>query len=400
MRATPVAVHCKGAPRVAPALIGALAIARAGDKVSGRTGQAPLCVHVVPDTDDAGAENQALYLLGALAQRGELRLELAYFGAGRAQARFEALGIPLRHLPRRGRLALDFPRRVRALRRLYRDDPPALLHTWLFEANAIGLAAARRMPGTKVVLGQRSGTMERAMRGHLAAMRLLYRRADHAISNSRAGADLLRDLGLPESSITVVAQGVGEERLALTHPPGEVRAALGVPAGAPLVVSIGRGDHTKDYPTLFGAMERVWAERPDARLALVGPTAAEIEALGLALPERALAAGWQERPADFLNSADVVAISSWTEGNSNVACEALMLGRPVVCTDTGDHPAAVRAAHGRVVPIRRPDLLGKEVAELLRSPPAAADVRSAAERLLSVEAGVEATLNVYRRLLP
>jgi glycosyltransferase involved in cell wall biosynthesis len=375
-------------------------VARPGDTRDARPEARPLCVHVIPDTDDAGAENQALYLLRALARRPELRLELVCFGAGRAHERFAALGIPLRQVPRRGRLALDFPRRVRALRALYRDDPPALLHTWLFEANAIGLAAARRMPGTRVVIGQRSGTMERGMRGHLAAMRVLYRRADHAISNSREGAALLADLGLPASAVTVVAQGVGEERLAVGRPAAEVRAALGVPDGAPLVVSVGRGDGTKDYPTLLGAMERVWAERPEARLALVGPTAEQVAALGVALPERALAAGWQERPADFLSCADVVAISSWTEGNSNVACEALMLGRAVATTDTGDHPAAVRAAGGRVVPIRRPELLGDAVLELLRSPPPPDQVRAAAAERLSPAAGVEATLDVYRRLLP
>lgn len=356
-------------------------------------------MHVIPDTDDAGAENQALLLLRALAERGDLRLEVVYFGEGRAHPRFEALGIPLRRLSRRGRLATDFPRRVRALRRLYSDDPPALLHTWLFEANAIGLAAARGLRGTRVVVGQRSGTMEREMRGHFAAMRLLYRGAAHAISNSREGAALLRDLGLAEESITVVAQGVGEERLTTGRSGAEVRQALGLPGGAPLVVSVGRADQTKDYPTLFGAMERVWAERPDVRLALVGPAAEQVEALGLALPERAVAAGWQERPADFLAAADVVAISSWTEGNSNVAAEALMLGRPVAATDTGDHPAVVREAGGRVVPIRDPDALGGAIAALLADSPAPESVREAAGRRLSVQAGVDATAAVYERLL-
>jgi glycosyltransferase involved in cell wall biosynthesis len=359
----------------------------------------PLCVHVIPDTHDAGAENQALYLLQELARHGGMRLEVVYFGAGRAHERFGALGIPLRALPRRGRLAFDFPRRVRALRALYREDPPALLHSWLFEANAIALAAARGLRGTKVVIAQRSGTMERAMRGHLAVMRLLYRRADHAISNSREGAELLRELGLSADATTVVTQGVGDERLAVARDAAAVRTALGVPENAPLVVSVGRGDDTKDFPTLFGALERLRQSRPDVHLALVGPAAGDIRALGLELPAGAVAAGWQERPADFLAAGDVVAISSWTEGNSNVAAEALMLGRPVATTDTGDHPAVVAEAGGRVVPIRRPDLLAGAIGDLLDSPPTPESVRTAAAARLSVEAGVAATEAVYERLL-
>jgi glycosyltransferase involved in cell wall biosynthesis len=354
---------------------------------------------VIPDTEGAGAENQALLLLDALRDRPGLHLELVHFGTGRAHARFEALEIPLRRLPRRGRLALDFARRARALRHLYAADPPDLMHTWLFEANAIGLQAARRLPGTRVVISQRSGTMERAMRGHFAAMKLLYSRSDHAISNSRDGAQLLRDVGLPERAITVVPQGVAEERLTVGRSREEVRAQLGLGRETPVVVCVGRGDATKDFPTLFAALERVWAERTDARLVLVGPNADQIGALGIDLPQRALAIGWQEHPADFVAAADVVAISSWTEGNSNVAAEALMLGRAVATTDTGDHPAVVAACHGRVVPIRRPDLLAGAIVELLDAPPDPARVREAAATHLSVDVGVAATLEVYERLL-
>jgi glycosyltransferase involved in cell wall biosynthesis len=328
-----------------------------------------------------------------------LRLELVYFGVGRAHERFAALGIPMRLLPRRGRLALDFPRRVSALRRVYRDDPPALVHTWLFEANAIGLAAARGLRGTKVVISQRSGTMERSMRGHFAAMRLLYPRAAHAISNSTEGARLLHDIGMSESSVTVVTQGVGAERLATRRSGEEVRQELGVPGHVPLIVCVGRGDHTKDFPTLFRAFERVSSAHPDARLLLIGPTEEEVRGLAPDLPDRAIAAGWQDQPADFLAAADVVAISSWTEGNSNVAAEALMLGRPVATTDTGDHPSVVADAGGRVVPIRDAELLASAIGELLDEPPAPEDVRAAAGRRLSVQAGVDGTVAVYQHLL-
>jgi glycosyltransferase involved in cell wall biosynthesis len=305
----------------------------------------------------------------------------------------------MHHVPRRGRLVLDYARRARALRALYRDDPPAILHTWLFEANTVGIAAAQGLNGTRVVLGQRSGTMERSMRAHYAAMKLLYRRADHAIANSRAGADLLCDLGLKDSAITVVSQGVEDSRLRVARPSAEIRQTLGLPTGAPLVVAVGRADDTKDYPTLFGAMKRLGQRRPDARLVLVGPTADEIDQLALELPSGAVAVGWQESPADFMAAADVVVLSSWTEGNSNVAAEALMLGRPVATTDTGDHPRVVAEAGGRVVPIRRADLLADALDEMLTTPPEADAVRSVARQRLSVGAGFAATTAVYSRLL-
>src|SRR2546423_8786279 len=111
----------------------------------------PRCVHLLPATEAAGAENQALSLLRQLHDRAELDLELVCFRRGRNHERFEEIGIPVHVLESRARLSIDLPRRVRALRRLYADDRPAVLHTWLFEGNVVGLFAARVWPQTAVV---------------------------------------------------------------------------------------------------------------------------------------------------------------------------------------------------------------------------------------------------------
>src|SRR5205823_14668059 len=126
--------------------------------------------------------------------------------------RFEELGVPLRELGRRRRLALDARRRVEALRSIYAERPPEILQTWLFEGNAIGLWAARAWPDTRVVVAQRSGTAERGLIAHMSLTRFLLRRADYAVSNSEEGADLLIDLGFDGGSIEVIPQGVSADR--------------------------------------------------------------------------------------------------------------------------------------------------------------------------------------------
>ena len=137
--------------------------------------------------------------------------------------------------------------------------------------------------------------------------------------------------------------------------------------------------------------------RPAAVLPAWAARAGELRDQGVDLPERVRALGWREHPADYLNAADLVAISSWTEGYSNVAAEALWLGRPVVTTDTGAHPALVRDCGGRVVPIRRPDLLGAAIVDLLGDPPAPEEVAATARAALGVDALVDATLAIYER---
>jgi glycosyltransferase involved in cell wall biosynthesis len=357
------------------------------------------CVHLLPDTDAAGAENQALALLRSLSDGDDLDLELAYFEEGRNHASFEALGLPLRRLGRERRFALDAARRVRALRRAYDGRPPALLHTWLFEAHVVGLWAARAWRSTRTVVAQRSGTMERELPAHMVALRIALRRADLGLANSSEGAELLLDLGVPKPRVSVVPQGIPRERLAVRTPAPEVRARLGVAPGDPLIVVAGRPDRTKDLPGLVEAMGTVWGRRAGAVLALVGSDAAALAALGVSLPERARAVGWVDRPADYIAAADAVVIPSWTEGHSNAAGEALMLGRPVVATDTGAHPAIVAEAGGRVVPVRDPPALAAAILEVLADPPEPERVRAVAERHLGMGPVVAATRAAYESLL-
>jgi glycosyltransferase involved in cell wall biosynthesis len=359
----------------------------------------PLCVHLLPETAAAGAENQAYVLLRELCERGDVDLELVCFAEGSRHRDFQALGFPIHVIGRRRRLSLDFPRRVRALRRLYTERAPAILHTWLFEAHVVGLAAARRWPDSRVVLAQRSGVVQRTMPAHMSAVRALASRADFAISNSPEGAEILGEVGISPNRVILTQQGIAPERVAVRRSPVEIRERLGLAAGSPLVVAVGRAHSDKDFPGLLRAMGGVWERRAEVRLAMVGPTEHDLTSLGVEMPSRATATGWDDNPADYLNAADVVVVSSWTEGYSNVAAEALVLGRPVVTTDTGAHPPLVAESGGRVVPVRRPDLLAEGILAMLDQPPATERIVEVARRNLSVAAVADLTLAVYGHLL-
>jgi glycosyltransferase involved in cell wall biosynthesis len=361
------------------------------------------CVHLVPDTRDAGAENQARYLLAGLRGRKGITPELAYFGAERAHRQFVELGLPMLHVPRRRRFRFDAYGRVRRLRRAYVTSPPQILHTWLLEANVIGLAAARAWPETRVVITQRGSWNELDHPGLVRLEQLLIRRADHAIANSSGGAEMLRTLGLPSERISVIPNGIPTSRVQLRGDRDERRAELGW-AGMKVVAWMGRFADAKtvaqkDFPGLLAALHRLRSDRRPLLLALIGPTRDQLAARGLELPDWAQALGWRDQPADLLNAADVVAISSRTEGNSNVAGEALLVGTPVVTTDCGDHCEVVRMAGGQVVGPGDPEALAGALDAVLARDPDRAAIRRAAAPALSVERMVDRTLDVYERLM-
>lgn len=363
----------------------------------------PLCVELLPDTHAAGAENQARYVTTELDRRADFDVELAYFDPGRGHARFEEAGFRMRRIPRRHRFRFDLFARTRRIRREYAASPPAVMHTWLPEANIFGLLAARAWPETALVISQRGSWNERDYPLHMRLQRLLIRRADHAISNSEGGAEMLVELGMPRERISVIPNGVPADRVEVREAREDLRRRLGWDE-RPVVAWVGRAEDPaamkqKDFAGLLGAVERLRVTHPGALLALIGLTADDARSSGFELPDWASPLGWTDRASDHLNAADALAISSRAEGHSNVAAEALLLGLPVASTDCGGHCEAVAAAGGRVTPVGDPAALAGALAELLEAPPDRAAVRAQAGELLSVERMAERTVAAYRQAM-
>lgn len=360
-----------------------------------RAHQALRVVHVLPSTDDAGAENQARYLLAGLSEAG-VDLRLAFFRPGRAHDRFEQLGIPLHELGVRGPLLLDGRRRARRLIAVAAGAD--VIHTWLYEAAVVGALAVHAGRAPRLVIAQRSGAALGRDRARMLVLRLIRRRVDQAIANSDDGRSILLHAGYGADRVSVVGNAVPSERVRVTKPRDAVRAALGIGNADRLVCTVARMDDAKDIPGLMRAMAIVSCHRPTARLLLVGASEAELRRRGVQPPAGAVVVGWQPHPADLMAASDVVAIPSWSEGHSNVADEALMLGLPVATTDVGAHPRLVARSGGRVVPPRDPERLAAAIVELLDDPPARARVRTAQSEL-APSAATAVTLGVYARAL-
>jgi glycosyltransferase involved in cell wall biosynthesis len=363
----------------------------------------PLCVQLLPETQDAGAENQARYLMEGLVERGEFDVELAYFSRGRGHDAFRELGIPMREIARRGRFRFDVFGRARRLRRAYAERRPDVLQTWLLEGNIVGLLAARAWRSTAVIISQRGSWNELDYGRHIRIERLLIGRADHAIANSPGGACVVERLGMDRDRVTVIANGIPPARVRVTEQRESLRARTGW-RNREVVVWVGRANDPaafaqKDFGGLLSAVGALRRSRPRVVLALVGLSADEIRAAGFSLPEWAQAIGWTDRAPDYINAADAVAISSRAEGHSNVADEALMLGVPVATTDCGGHCDAVRRAGGRVVPIGQPAKLAGALASLLTERPPAESIRRAALDAISVERMTARTSAVYDEVI-
>jgi glycosyltransferase involved in cell wall biosynthesis len=192
--------------------------------------------------------------------------------------------------------------------------------------------------------------------------------------------------------------------------PGEAAAArrqLGLPAGDPVVLYVGRLDREKSVGRVLAAFEHVTGTVRDARLVLVGhgteaerlrrraaasPAADRIHFLGV----RAHA-----ETVTCYQAADVFLFGSETETQGLVLAEAAACGVPAVSVSASGCDEVVRDGESGVLVKADPESLGEAAIGLLLDPQRrramAARAREVAERDFDVSVQIDRTLELYER---
>ena len=248
--------------------------------------------------------------------------------------------------------------------RYLRRQSPRVTMAMLTQANLLTLVASllSRYPG-RLVVNERS-TLSAAETDPVAAWqrvapglaRRWYGRADAIVAVSLGVADdLVRRLGLPPQSVTVIPNPVDLEALRsqASQPCDHPWLAGG---GPPLVLYVGRLSPEKDLATLLHAFSVVRRRIP-ARLLLLGegPERHELQRLTDSLDLRAFvdAPGFVQNPYAYMARASLLVLSSRYEGWPNVLVEAMAVGCPVVATDCPSGPREILdgGSRGSLVPV-------------------------------------------------
>ncbi|HEU0012385.1 MAG TPA: glycosyltransferase [Longimicrobium sp.] len=322
-----------------------------------------------------GNERQAIRVAAGLRDRGH-DVAVSCRAGGPVQAELEALGIRTTGIRPGGDAdAWNFARFTAWLRR---ERPDAALMTSWKRAFIAGLAArAAGVPRALLRIGGYQ-PVPPGPRGWLERLALL-RFYHGVVVISRGVGQFLRAQvpDLPEERIHVAHNGIAPREME----PAPLRAELGIPADARVLIAVGGAERVKGFDLL---VEAAADAAPDAHLVLVGGGP---EHLRDDLRRRAVKRGTQDRvhllpwrpdvPA-LAAAADLFVLSSRTEGMSLAMLEAMAAGTPVVATDTGGVWEALAARDGRplagwIVEARNVDSLAagmRRALDALRDDPA------------------------------
>jgi glycosyltransferase involved in cell wall biosynthesis len=181
------------------------------------------------------------------------------------------------------------------------------------------------------------------------------------------------------------------------------RAALGVDAGVPLAVAVGRLAPQKGQDVLLPAWTGVLESVPEAELVLVGdgPMRPALEAVET---RRVRFAGDVDDVGPWLAAANATVIPSrWEAGLSLVAMESMATGRSVVATDVAGMAEGLSCGCGTVVPVEDAGALAAALAQRLADPSLADREGSAGRRRVEERYGLRAAsarmADLYERVV-
>jgi glycosyltransferase involved in cell wall biosynthesis len=301
-------------------------------------------VQLLGSAKDGGAETYFLALIEALQAEGVAQASAVRPHAGRVN-RLKALGLPVLEAGFGGPIDLVTAGRIK---RFARQEDAGVLIAWMNRA-------ARHAPKG------RWGRIGR-LGGYYGLK--YYRGFDHLVANTRDIERWIVRRGWPASKVSYIPNFAQ---------PGEGapvdRALNDTPAGAPLLLSMGRLHASKAHDISIRAL----AELPGAYLWIAGsgPLEAELEALAVqvGVADRVRFLGWRDDASSLYRSADVCLFPSRFEPLGNVIIQAWAHGLPVVAAMSDGPAALIRPEQdGMLVPINDVQALALAARRLILDP--------------------------------
>ena len=306
-------------------------------------------LHIIPSLDRAGAEKQLLLLVTQLPPE-EFEVHIcALTRGGPITAELRAAGLPVTVIGKRWKAD---PVAYWKLRRQIGALRPALVHTWMFAANAYGRAAARSVGVKHLVASERC--VDRWKTGYQFAIdRALMPATDRVVVNTTGVRDFYVEQGLPAERFEIIPNGIPPAR------PSRIAreallAELELPGDVLLIGAAGRLWPQKRMKELIWAFVLVTQLYPNARLLVMGdgPQRAMLEQFvrDLEAQSSVFLLGHRDDVPDLLPHLDVYWNDSAYEGMPNAVMEAMAAGVAVVASDIpGNRELVVPGETGELV---------------------------------------------------
>jgi len=353
--------------------------------------------HLIESDGPGGAERMLAQLAAAQQTNGSSAFAIVPAdGEGWLGLELAAAGVAVET----ARLDKPFsPAFARQLAATLRRQRASVVHSHEFTMAFYGAWAAR-LAGVPHVITMHGGRYYAGRWRRRVALRAAIGLSGGVVAVSDPLAkSLARDLWLRRTRVETIANGVRFT----AAPRSTLRAELGLPEDAPLIVSVGNLYPVKGHTHLVEALTSLTSTYPGLHLAIAGrgdcARALERQAEDAGVRARVHLLGLREDVANVLAAADVFVLPSLSEGLPMALLEAMFAGRPIVASAVGDVPVALaNGVAGLLVPPGDPAALAVAIARVLASPFEAKHLGCSAQIRAAAEYGVRRMAERYADL--
>ena len=318
-----------------------------------------------------GAERQVVDLATRLVQLG-YQVTICYLTGAPANSfipnQVELIGLGMK------KSAWGFVMAYSELRRIILRFQPDVVHSHMVHANILSRLVRLTTPITRLVCTAHNTNEGGKLR--MLGYRLTARLADVSTNVSAEAVAAFEAQGaVAPGTMLAMPNGIDTERFQPSDSARlEIRKREGIHEDEKILLAVGRLSEAKDYPNLFRAYAEVLLSSINARLWIVGDGELrkdlEVELARHGINEKVRFLGVQNNVEDWMNAADVFALSSAWEGFGLVVAEAMACEKVVVATDAGG-VKEVLGDCGYLVPTRNANALSAALKEALQLPPEA-----------------------------
>lgn len=366
---------------------------------------------VIGQMQVGGAETHLATVIPKLVGRGWRSTVFCFKGDGPLRAKLERGGVPVLAAVESssqkrsivGRL-LNVVRAAWSLLAVMVRRRPKIVHFFLPEAYVIGapLAVLARAP-IRVMSRRSINSYQKAYVGLSRLEPLLHRTMTAVLGNSRRVVrELLEDEGVPERRLGLIYNGVDLDRFTNLPSRASVRARLGIPETALVMVMVANLIPYKGHLDLMTALAEAHPQLPsDWRCLVVGrddgagpPARAKASELGI--EKHVMFLGPSMDVPELLAACDIGLLTSHQEGFSNAVLEGMAAGLPMVVTNVGGNAEAILDGEmGIVVPPRDPHAFSEAIVRLANDPRLREEYGSAAKKRVAERFALDACVAQY-----
>jgi len=286
---------------------------------------------------------------------------------------------------------------------IFRRERPDVVHSHNWGTFLYSVVAARLARVPVLIHGEHGYEDQRAIGRRLGMKRFLARRVTRlATVSTDLERVLIENWSVPPELVTNIPNGIDLDRFPEKTNSDAVRREFGLTSDNRVIMSIGRFQPVKDFPTLLRGFARIHARRPETRLFLVGagdPADIEQMAESLGVRRAVLLPGPRQDVPELLNLCDVYVNSSSFEGMSNTILEAMASSRPVVATSVGGNPEVVREGEtGFLIPVGDDEALAARVERLLEDASLRGTMGATARKIITRDHPIAKTVDAYSNM--